>query len=708
MKRLLARLLGIRWKLIFWPSLLLALTGGGLIFHQYQLSQRHAEALQQELAGFSRRIADRLFELNADRLLMLANGVLSDPRVRNGFLRRDAPALETVLEKMSADLVFNHGVHAVELFDLSGKRVGMWGEREAALDEARVPAGVWPAQPYLANVACGLRCEYYFVAPLLLDGRTQGSIVLVSTLESIVLDLRRMADVGVLVTRRPAADAPRQVEISAGSPVDSAGLDLALHQDSDTELVQQGRVFRIAQLALPVLGGQGDPMLLIVRDVTRESRQIRGELRRNLLLTFGALLASMLFMNLMLNAVLRRIRRLGRALPLMAEERFLEVRKLLHGGGGRVPDELDRIDGAVVDVAIRLERLIDERRRQSADLQAQSSQLEYERDFVRCLLAALPVIIFQSDSEGKVRMANDAAGHLLGGPARHLIGSDFSARFLGRQAAGLLERVQAQGTVTEESRVIRADGQTVEIAWSHVLLEMGRDGPVFLSVGTDVTEYRAMASELALAEQQRETLVREVHHRIKNNLQGVAGFLVLYADQHPSVNAVLQDVIGKIKSVSIIFGLQGRQSSSTVFLDDVVGELCNANEDIQRRRIVYVQTLDPAGRLALETGKSVSIALVINELMTNAIKHGGQFRAPVEVILHEQDGEARVSVRNQAPSMPPDFDFEQGRGVGTGLSLARFMLPRSGAKLVFTHEDGMLTAELSLKAPAVYIRRIQG
>ena len=78
-----------------------------------------------------------------------------------------------------------------------------------------------------------------------------------------------------------------------------------------------------------------------------------------------------------------------------------------------------------------------------------------------------------------------------------------------------------------------------------------------LLVATDVTEQRAaQEARLEAAIAQREMLVKEVHHRIKNNLQGVAGLLQQIAERKPEVAGAIDEVVGQVQAIAQVYGLQ--------------------------------------------------------------------------------------------------------------------------------------------------------
>ena len=83
------------------------------------------------------------------------------------------------------------------------------------------------------------------------------------------------------------------------------------------------------------------------------------------------------------------------------------------------------------------------------------------------------------------------------------------------------------------------------------------DAEHLLLVASDVTEQRAAdQARLDAAIAQREMLVKEVHHRIKNNLQGVAGLLQQIAQRKPEVAGVMSEVVGQVQAIAQVYGLQ--------------------------------------------------------------------------------------------------------------------------------------------------------
>ncbi|RLJ17957.1 hypothetical protein DJ030_13235 [bacterium endosymbiont of Escarpia laminata] len=252
-----------------------------------------------------------------------------------------------------------------------------------------------------------------------------------------------------------------------------------------------------------------------------------------------------------------------------------------------------------------------------------------------------------------------------------------------------------------ERRFQHKDGSSV---WCLVSVGFIRDETGNAQSGVamlqDITGKRRVEQQRLV---QQNAVTREVHHRIKNHLQGVIGLLRERAQQHPNVYDILNDAISQVESVALVHGLLGRQQdrvldfaemlesivASVEFLTGMVIERCSVTEPVQDCRVVE--------------DKSVAIALVINELLINAVKHCDKTISPppVEVTVQwQEENRLLLSVRNRG-SLPEAFDYATGVGFGTGLELVKSMLPGRGARLFVAQEDGAVLATLELEAPVI-------
>ena len=227
------------------------------------------------------------------------------------------------------------------------------------------------------------------------------------------------------------------------------------------------------------------------------------------------------------------------------------------------------------------------------------------------------------------------------------------------------------------------------------------DGSVrVFGVADDITE-RAAAEQERIEEaiKQRDILVREVHHRIKNNLQGVAGLLQHMSTSKPEVAPQLNEIAAQIQAIAQVHGLQIRATGTLPVLGVAEG-IVKSLASMFGARAEFEMPSAALWRWGLPEGEAVPLALVINELGTNALKHRAGRDLPIAVrILPRPDG---IELRIEQPGeLKPGFDLARISSSVSGLGLVKALLPRRGARLAIEQEGGSVVTRLELSPPAI-------
>ena len=353
--------------------------------------------------------------------------------------------------------------------------------------------------------------------------------------------------------------------------------------------------------------------------------------------------------------------------------------------------------------------LLDIERRRQAEMRIATAQASLQR-----VLETAPLAIALVDARTfELQQANQTARAFFGrgpapGPGVALDDCCTAAQAAALRA--LFERAQASEHVVQQEWCDddAADGSGTERVWDCRVTPIDNPGgevdagaAQLLLVASDVTEQRAAErARLAAAIAQREVLVREVHHRIKNNLQGVAGLLQQNAARRPELAGALSEAVGQVQAIAQVYGLQvgasGPLQAATL--------LRAIAASVQRTfgRTIDVEQAGAVPHLLPET-EAIPVALTVNELLTNAIKHGGD--AAVRCTIEAAAGDARalsVTVAN-AGTLPDGFDVASVRGGVSGLGLVRALLPRRSAKLELRHDGAQVRAEITLEPPSVVL-----
>jgi len=326
------------------------------------------------------------------------------------------------------------------------------------------------------------------------------------------------------------------------------------------------------------------------------------------------------------------------------------------------------------------------------------AELRDSEERFRQLFEKAPIGIAMARQDQKIFIANEAFCRMYGytlEELRHLTITDLTHpefRDQTRQlATGVLEGEIPVYSV--DKKYLRKDGATF---WGHIVAtEIRGDTPqtrYIMRIVKDITE-RVERETLRLTEvkEQKDMLVREVHHRIKNNLQGVIGMLRQYATAHPAMNGVIDAVIGRIYSIATVHGLQTKTLTEEIDLANLLESIADASG----HPIQYVNKL--AYPVALNKDDAVPVALALNELITNACKHRS-ICGPIFIRLTADSFSATITIANHVES-----NRKISVANGHGLLLVKLLLSRKPTHFQVMQVGDIFTAELKLTQPVVFI-----
>jgi PAS domain S-box-containing protein len=342
--------------------------------------------------------------------------------------------------------------------------------------------------------------------------------------------------------------------------------------------------------------------------------------------------------------------------------------------------------------------LLDIDSRRQAERRIAQAQASLQR-----IIELAPLAITLRDARTlKVLQINQTAADIAGRSIEALVGSTpedlYGAKAAAQFRADMEEALRSEGVTHKEYRV-RVKGQpTVWDARFVPLAQPGEAPDQLLLVAANVTEQRAAEeARLEAAIAQRELLVKEVHHRIKNNLQGVAGLLQQIAQRKPEMAGPISEVAGQVQAIAHVYGLQVG-ASGPLRLHKVVEAITGSVQRTFDRTIVLAVEGEQPGQWVLPEAESIPIALTLNELLTNAVKHspGGD----IHCRMHCEADAVTLDVSNPG-ALPPGFTLDQVPAGVSGLGLIRALLPRRSARFSLEGGEGVVHATIRLIPPGV-------
>ncbi|SDX96755.1 Two-component sensor histidine kinase, contains HisKA and HATPase domains [Micromonospora pattaloongensis] len=291
------------------------------------------------------------------------------------------------------------------------------------------------------------------------------------------------------------------------------------------------------------------------------------------------------------------------------------------------------------------------------------------------------------DAGGKVTYASPNAQSAFRrlGFSSHLVGEDLP-ELLRRLADDPLEGTDAANRVLAALRGEAPARKEVEARGAIMLTRALPLMPAGVPIGAlalvrDITEVRRRDRALIT----KDATIREIHHRVKNNLQTVAALLRLQARRvgQPAAKAALEESVRRVASIALVHETLSMSSDEAVEFDGIVDRVATAAMEVATTEsTVTVRRDGTFGVLPAEI--ATSLVMVLNELLLNAVEHGfpsaGEAIAPataspspglavgevaeVVVTAHRFRKQLHVTVADNGQGLPPDFDAESSGRLG--------------------------------------------
>jgi two-component sensor histidine kinase len=187
---------------------------------------------------------------------------------------------------------------------------------------------------------------------------------------------------------------------------------------------------------------------------------------------------------------------------------------------------------------------------------------------------------------------------------------------------------------------------------------------------------QALGTQAALAVEHAKLLVKsaviqEMHHRIKNNLQQIVSLvrLEMRYSKYKTVEDALNDTLNRILAISTVHELLTRDDLDSVSIKKVAESILNATQQSVVPPGKTIMTTINGDDFVLPLAKATSMALVLNELVQNAVEHG--FRTlndgRIQIQLSDTGTEYRIGIINDGEPLPPGFNYNTGNSLGLSI-----------------------------------------
>lgn len=275
--------------------------------------------------------------------------------------------------------------------------------------------------------------------------------------------------------------------------------------------------------------------------------------------------------------------------------------------------------------------------------------------------------IFIIDDNGSYIEVNNAACLITGYSRDELLRMHISDLVkIDSTESGLNEfrELQSKGKTSAHKRFRHKNGTTRWWAMDAVRLSERRN----IAIVKDITDQKMREEEILSLLRQKEILIKEVHHRIKNNMNTICSLLSLQTSTMTDSIAIraLEDAVSRVKSMMVLYdNLYNSDNSTDVPLNEYLPNLVDQIMENFPNSSMISTRLD-IGAITLDSRKMHPVGLIVNEILTNIMKYAFKGRERGSIMIHAALSGDRVliAVQDDGNGIPEGIDFRNSPGFG--------------------------------------------
>jgi PAS domain S-box-containing protein len=350
-------------------------------------------------------------------------------------------------------------------------------------------------------------------------------------------------------------------------------------------------------------------------------------------------------------------------------------------------DYVKKTDGFWNELPAILERV--------ARLRRIKNRLDETSALMRAIVEHSSDLVAVYSGEGKLVYVSPVCLTLLGKDPEELVGRSWMEIVVPEDREHLLKMMDNLEKNAHQEAILHCSHKDGSIAWVEAraarLQATTAALPMIVLTLHDVTAQREHEEQMASSLREKEVLLREIHHRVKNNLQVIQSLLRMRARLLPEgePRAAMESTVQRIYAMSLAHEhLYQREDLAHLSLSDYLRDLFNGVVASSTAQPNQIQLRLDAENILLSLDLAIPFGLLANELIANCFKHGfpESRRGTVALSIHRVDGVVRMVVNDDGAGLPRHFDPDACSSMG--LKLAASLAHQLGGTLRFTNSNG--------------------
>jgi len=302
------------------------------------------------------------------------------------------------------------------------------------------------------------------------------------------------------------------------------------------------------------------------------------------------------------------------------------------------------------------------------------------------------------DTEGRIVRFNPYMEAISGYSLEEVKGKDWFSTFLPKQDYAKIRKlftkavsdIQISGNVNS---IMTKDGRELEIEWYNKTLKDAKGNIVgVLAIGQDITERMKAEEKVKASLKEKEVLLKEINHRVKNNMQIIVSLLRLqsYAAKDKKLEDMFKVAQNRVRSMAIIHEkLYKSEDFASIDFASYIRSLTihlMQTYQIDPEQINFIADVKD---ICLDINQGVPVGLLINELVSNALKHAFPKGKKGEIIVKfhtDKKGKKTLIVSDNGIGYPDKVDMSKPKTLG--MQLIKDLTKQIGGKLDLVNKAG--------------------
>jgi PAS domain S-box-containing protein len=379
-----------------------------------------------------------------------------------------------------------------------------------------------------------------------------------------------------------------------------------------------------------------------------------------------------------------------------------KIKKALEGTPQVFEWQHQTLDGMPVDVEVSLNRLqlvedvcVQAIVRDLTEQKKAQEKLRKSEELFRKLFLKAPGAMVMIDTKNRVQKVNKSFEELFGYTEKELLNKDIDEIIVGKEDDQIVPRMPDKGFEKDKfyTDIIRYSkrGEKLNLLLGAIPVYLDDNPIAGFGIYVDITEQKKYQEQLQQSVKEKQVLLEEIHHRVKNNLAIISGMLQLqsFEAENEEIRNALNDGQLRIQSIGIVHELLYQSENFIdISFEEYISKLIDTIKNTLPFNHQHIDVEVDTGDVLLDINQAIPSAILINELVTNAYKHAFDDNQPgtIEILLTKSDKEISIIVRDNGKGLPDGFTV--GDHASIGMNLIETLTNQLEGELYYTSDGG--------------------